>query len=63
MAGAAGVGEAAGSMVAGVGDAGGCGDGDDNCVESREEAKRGPRRGVNCVLGGTVVQFFIHVLV
>ena len=43
MAGAAGVGEAAGSMVAGVGDAGGCGDGDDNCVESREEAKRGQR--------------------
>ena len=27
--------------AAGVGEEGGCGDGDDNCVESREEAKRG----------------------
>ena len=43
MAGAAGVGEAAGTTVAGVGEEGGCGDGDDNCVESREEAKRGQR--------------------
>ena len=43
VAGAAGVGEAAGTTVAGVGEEGGCGDGDDNCVESREEAKRGQR--------------------
>ena len=39
VAGAAGVGEAAGTTVAGVGEAAGCGDGDDSCMESRGEAK------------------------
>ena len=39
VAGAAGVGETAGTTVAGVGEAAGCGDGDGSCVESRGEAK------------------------
>ena len=41
MAGAAGVGEAGGTTVAGVGEEGGCRDGDDKCVESRERRRKG----------------------